>query len=115
MENIPAGGFLDIRRGFCQSGWGACANGDPGTFAGEFLRGGATESLAGRRDDGHAACEPQIQSCTPSKTLIVSRNVKCVNQCPHFMDHRPIYRKGLESGNLSHDYRWVEQFAKSSL
>src|SRR5713101_5075603 len=98
VEDIPARGFVNVRGGIRQGSRGARANGDAGAFVGEFLRDGAAESLAGSRDDGDAACETQIQSCTPSKTLIVSRNVKCVNQCSHFVDHE--ITKGPESGNL---------------
>ncbi len=74
MEDLPAGGFVDIGRSVFQSGWGAGANGDKGSFTGEFLCNGTAESFAGSRDDSDAAYETQIQSCTPSKTLIVSRN-----------------------------------------
>ena len=58
MKDFTAAGFVNACGGLGKGGRGACANGDAGTLAGKFLRDGAPESLAGSRDDGHAACEP---------------------------------------------------------
>jgi hypothetical protein len=58
VEDFMAGGFVDVRSGFREPGWGARANGDAGAFAGEFLRDRAAESLASSRDDGYAAGQP---------------------------------------------------------
>jgi hypothetical protein len=65
---------LNVRGGFRERSCGASADGNVGTFTGQFLRDGTAKPLAGSRDDGNAACKPQIHSYTASKTFMVSRN-----------------------------------------
>jgi hypothetical protein len=79
MEYFVARGFVDVCGRLFEGASRERANGDVCAFAGNLFRYGAAEFFAGRCDYRHLACESQIHSGTLIKTLIVSRNVGCVN------------------------------------
>ncbi len=72
-------GFRDSGGRIFESTCRARADRHVGIFTGKFLREGAPESFAGRRNNRDAPREPQMHSATPLKTSIVSRNGQCVN------------------------------------